>query len=181
MRGVTFSAAGPTPLTPLRTTTSGRHARRCRPGGRWRRPMRTSRPRTTPAARRSTAVRCICRRQLTHAHHHHLATHTLTQKKTHLDFRSFSLWSHEQLLFLCCAMRSQQRCNNNDDDDTHADANKHWNGLIGDFYKARVQCYVDQVSIIYIYIYALYFRKFLIKDRSICQDRLGTKTSSEGH
>ena len=48
-------------------------------------------------------------------------------------------------------MRSQQRCNNNDDDDTHADANKHWNGLIGDFYKARVQCYVDQVSIIYIY------------------------------
>jgi len=82
MRGVTFSAAGPTPLTPLRTTTSGRHARRCRPGGRWRRPMRTSRPRTTPAARRSTAVRCICRRQLTHEHHHHLATHTHTRTHT---------------------------------------------------------------------------------------------------
>jgi hypothetical protein len=85
-------------------------------------------------------------------------THTHTKENT-FGFQSFSLWSHEQLLFLCCAMRSQQRCNNNDDDDdTHADANKHWNGLIGDFYKARVQCYVDQVSIIY--ICALCFRKF---------------------
>ena len=27
------------------------------------------------------------------------------------------------------------------------DANKHWNGLIRDFYKPRVQCYVDQVHI----------------------------------
>ena len=26
-------------------------------------------------------------------------------------------------------------------------ANKHWNGLVGDFYKARVQCYVDQVKL----------------------------------
>ena len=26
-------------------------------------------------------------------------------------------------------------------------ANKHWNGLIRDFYAKRVQCYVDQVSI----------------------------------
>ena len=26
-------------------------------------------------------------------------------------------------------------------------ANKHWNGLVGDFYKPRVQCYVDQISI----------------------------------
>lgn len=28
-----------------------------------------------------------------------------------------------------------------------SDANKHWNGLVGDFYKPRVQCYVDQISI----------------------------------
>ena len=28
-----------------------------------------------------------------------------------------------------------------------ADANKHWNGLIRDFYKPRVQCYVDQASL----------------------------------
>lgn len=27
------------------------------------------------------------------------------------------------------------------------DANKHWNGLIRDFYKPRVQCYVSQVHI----------------------------------
>jgi hypothetical protein len=26
-------------------------------------------------------------------------------------------------------------------------ANKHWNGLIRDFYAKRVQCYVDQVSV----------------------------------
>ena len=30
---------------------------------------------------------------------------------------------------------------------SRADANKHWNGLIRDFYSKRVQCYVDQISI----------------------------------
>ena len=28
----------------------------------------------------------------------------------------------------------------------HADANKHWNGLVRDFYAARVQCYVAQMQ-----------------------------------
>ena len=28
-----------------------------------------------------------------------------------------------------------------------ADANKHWNGLVRDFYQQRVQCFVDQASI----------------------------------
>eukprot|EP01046_Picozoa_sp_COSAG06_P027075 COSAG06_NODE_2367_length_7000_cov_16.568179_4_plen_161_part_00 len=92
MRGVTFSATGPTPLTPLRTTTSGRPARRYRPGGRWRRPMRTSRPRTTLAARRLMAVRCC--RQLTPPH-----TTTTTTTHTHTRPKEYTFGASVQKLF----------------------------------------------------------------------------------